>query len=115
MQKTGTNEEINEFIEVCFWIIHFMPYADLRKTMTQIVALLDAQDERKTMKSSKTKAKAQTEQEAALELRAATMRGLVKRQTLADITLLEDATSRCQTLRMFGIKTNSSNKASISK
>ena len=62
--------------------------------MTQIVALLDAKDERKTMKSSKVKAKAQTEQEAAFELRAAAMKGLVKRQTLADITQLEDATSR---------------------
>jgi hypothetical protein len=94
MQKTGTNEEINEFIEVCFYIIRFTLNTDSRKTMTQIVALLDAKDERKTTKSSKVKAKAQTEQEAALELRAAAMKGLVKRQTLADITQLEDATSR---------------------
>jgi len=62
--------------------------------MTQIVALLDAKDDRKTVKSSKVRAKAQTEQEAALELCAAAMKGLVKRQTLADITQLEDATSR---------------------
>ena len=61
--------------------------------MMQIVALWDAKDKRKIVKSSKVRAKAQMEQEAALELCAAAMKGLVKRQTLVDITQLEDAMS----------------------
>ena len=62
--------------------------------MTELLALVEAESAAKATKSTSAKAKVSIEEQAALELREAAMRGCVDRQTLADINQLEDSSAR---------------------
>ncbi|KAJ3513343.1 hypothetical protein NMY22_g15068 [Coprinellus aureogranulatus] len=78
LQKTGTNEEVNEFIE----------------TLTNLLELYENHEAERKGKSKRAKAKVDGEKQASLELREAAMKGVVKRQALFDITQLDGATAR---------------------
>ncbi|KAF8954131.1 hypothetical protein BDZ97DRAFT_1928712 [Flammula alnicola] len=78
LQKTGTDEQVDEHLE----------------NMTNIAALVDVQASEKEGKATGVKNKADKEQQAALELRDAAMMGVVPRQTLSDISQLDGATWR---------------------
>ncbi|KIJ51636.1 hypothetical protein M422DRAFT_243937 [Sphaerobolus stellatus SS14] len=75
LQKTGTNEEVDEHVRV----------------MTDLVALIDGHMAAKEHVSMGVKAKASKEQKAALELRDAAMKGMRPRNTLSDIAQLDGA------------------------
>ncbi|KIJ55435.1 hypothetical protein M422DRAFT_240057 [Sphaerobolus stellatus SS14] len=77
LQKTGTNEDIDEHV----WV------------MTDLMALIDGHDAAKEQKSAGAKAKASKEQQAALELCDAAMMGMRLRNTLSDIAQLDGATA----------------------
>ncbi|KIJ24057.1 hypothetical protein M422DRAFT_275258, partial [Sphaerobolus stellatus SS14] len=78
LQKTGTDEEVDEHVQ----------------NMTDIVALVDAHEEEKTQKSFSVKQRKSTEKEAALELRKASMLGIVNREKLSDVSQLDGASVR---------------------
>ncbi|KIJ46689.1 hypothetical protein M422DRAFT_29193 [Sphaerobolus stellatus SS14] len=78
LQKTGTNEEIDEHI----------------RNMTEIVSLIDVNDADRVVRSSKTKQKESAERTAALELRDAAMGRLVDSTGLTDIARLDGASIR---------------------
>ncbi|KIJ47935.1 hypothetical protein M422DRAFT_248517 [Sphaerobolus stellatus SS14] len=78
LQKTGTDEEVDEHVQ----------------NMTDIVALVDAHEEEKTQKSLSVKQRKSTEKEAALELRKASMLGIVNREKLSNVSQLDGALVR---------------------
>ncbi|KAJ6527936.1 hypothetical protein DFH09DRAFT_1094567 [Mycena vulgaris] len=78
LQKTSTDEEVNQHIEL----------------MTQVVELFDAQKFARHERSSAAQKKADVETTAALQLRDGAMRGLVHRENLTDVALLDGASVR---------------------
>lgn len=62
--------------------------------MTDLVALYDADDEEVTEKSSQMKRKKAMEEQTGKELRDASMKSLVPRKGLTDISTLEDTSVR---------------------
>ncbi|KAJ7849026.1 hypothetical protein B0H13DRAFT_2361530 [Mycena leptocephala] len=78
LQKTVTDEEVDEHIEL----------------LTQVVELVDARDLQKGEKSAASRKKVDLETKAALELRDAAMKGLVRREALTDVARLEGASVR---------------------
>ncbi|KAF7310148.1 Myb-like domain-containing protein [Mycena indigotica] len=78
LQKTGTNEEVDEHVQ----------------RLTSINELYHEQELRKTDKSTAAQKKAKVEQDAALEIRDAAMRGLVRRENLTDVAQLDSASVR---------------------
>ncbi|KIJ24165.1 hypothetical protein M422DRAFT_275118 [Sphaerobolus stellatus SS14] len=78
LQKTGTNEVVDEHI----------------KNLTELVSLVDGHDTEKVQRSAKAKKKESIERTAALELRKAAMGRLVDSTGLMDISQLEGATIR---------------------
>ncbi|KIJ24504.1 hypothetical protein M422DRAFT_274704 [Sphaerobolus stellatus SS14] len=80
LQKTGTEEEVDEHI----------------KNITKLVSLIDAHDDAKLHKASTEKQQKSTEQQAALDLWKSSMMGMVNCNTLSDVSELEDAAIREQ-------------------
>ncbi|KAJ6550784.1 hypothetical protein DFH09DRAFT_1366569 [Mycena vulgaris] len=78
LQKTGTDEEVTQHIEL----------------MTQVVELFDAQKFARHERSAAVQKKADLETTAALELRDGAMRGLIRRENLTDVALLDGASVR---------------------
>ncbi|KAJ7093706.1 hypothetical protein C8R44DRAFT_890610 [Mycena epipterygia] len=78
LQKTGTDEEVNNHIEL----------------MTQVAELVHAHDSEKDERSVAARKKADVETQAALELRDSAMKGLVRREALTDVATLEGASVR---------------------
>ncbi|KAJ7041322.1 hypothetical protein C8F04DRAFT_1230408 [Mycena alexandri] len=78
LQKTGTDEEVNEHIEL----------------LTQVVELIQAHELEKDERSTASRRKADVETKAALELRDAAMKGLVRRDHLTDVAQLAGASVR---------------------
>ncbi|KAJ7725538.1 hypothetical protein B0H16DRAFT_1736055 [Mycena metata] len=74
LQKTGTDEEVNEH--------------------TEVVELIQARELEKDERSTASRKKADVETKAALELRDAAMKGLVRRDRLTDVAQLEGASVR---------------------
>lgn len=62
--------------------------------MTEILQLVNDQEEETFNRSKNAKAKKDAEKKGGEELRDASMRGLVARNKLSDITQLENATHR---------------------
>ncbi|KAF8206637.1 hypothetical protein K438DRAFT_1962971 [Mycena galopus ATCC 62051] len=75
LQKTGTDEEVNEFIQI----------------LGDLCALADAEN---VTTARKTKHKADLQNTSGLQLRNAAMNSLVKRETLVDVASLDDASVR---------------------
>ncbi|KAJ7159804.1 hypothetical protein C8R43DRAFT_1124173 [Mycena crocata] len=78
LQKTGTDEEVDEHIEL----------------LTQVVELVHAHELEKDERSAASRKKADVEAQTALELRDAAMQGIVPRNALTDVTQLEGASVR---------------------
>ncbi|KAJ6454240.1 hypothetical protein C8R47DRAFT_1228742 [Mycena vitilis] len=78
LQKTGTDEEVNQHIEL----------------MTQVADLFEARKSARGSKSDTARKKADVETIAANELRDSAMRGLVRREGLTDVASLEGASVR---------------------
>ena len=62
--------------------------------MTELVQLYSDQSEESQNKSKRAKEKKNVEEQGSKELREASMLGLVPRETLTDITQLEDSSIR---------------------
>ncbi|KAJ7821548.1 hypothetical protein B0H14DRAFT_3471454 [Mycena olivaceomarginata] len=75
LQKTGTDEEVDEFIQI----------------LGDLCALADAEN---VTAAHKTKYKADLQNTSGLQLRDAAMNSLVKRETLIDVASLDDASVR---------------------
>lgn len=67
---------------------------DALQIMTEILQLINDQEEEALTKSKNAKAKKDAEKKGGEELRDASMRGLVTRNKLSDITQLENSTLR---------------------
>ncbi|KIJ31629.1 hypothetical protein M422DRAFT_266657 [Sphaerobolus stellatus SS14] len=78
LQKTGTDEEVDEHVE----------------NLTELASLVDSHEEVKTQKTAAGKKRVSAEQQAALDLRKSAMLGVVNRDTLTDVSHLEGATVR---------------------
>ncbi|KAI0782876.1 hypothetical protein C8Q75DRAFT_737354 [Abortiporus biennis] len=76
-KKTGTNEEVDEYM----WLL------------SEIVAMIDADKIQDTSLFKQTKYKAALEKQAGEELQDASMEGLICRESLTDITASNDATT----------------------
>ncbi|KAJ7511540.1 hypothetical protein B0H11DRAFT_2214420 [Mycena galericulata] len=78
LQKTGTDEEVNQHIEL----------------MTQIAELVHAREFARDERSAAARKKADVETTAASQLRDSAMRGLVRREALTDVASLDGASVR---------------------
>lgn len=90
LQSTGTNEEVNHHIEVRnidFQLNqHKLMFTNQR--LTSLVSLLDDVSNARAAKTKEKQRKVSLEDEASWQLREASMKGLVRGETLVDVSTL---------------------------
>lgn len=97
MQATGTDEEVDEHVQVNpsrFLSEYRFLILLCKKTMTEAVQLIDDLQLQGEKASESAKLKLEKERQAGLEMRRAAMQNMVRREELTDVADLETATVR---------------------
>lgn len=96
LQSTGTNEEVNDHIEVRNIDFQLNQYKLMftNQRLTSLVSLLDDVSNARAAKTKEKQRKVSLEDEASWQLREASMKGLVRGETLVDVSTLPSASIR---------------------